>query len=301
MHGLEVSDLHVRFGDVHALAGLDLVVQQGQLVGFLGPNGAGKTTAMRAVLGLVRVESGSIRWNDAPVDEHVRRRIGYMPEERGLYARMQVHEQVTYFGRLAGLDATTARDAAAHWLERLGLADRFTNTVQELSHGNQQRVQLAVALVHEPPLLILDEPFSGLDPIAVRTMTAIIDERARAGAAVLFSSHQLDLVEGLCDDVVMVRRGRVVAAGQVDDLRAASLRRILQLELDEPAPPGSTSWPPVIAGAVVRHVDAMRYEAEVPRDAPVASVLGAIGAVHRLRSFSFTPPRLSDIFIEAVA
>jgi ABC-2 type transport system ATP-binding protein len=298
--GLDVDDLHVRYGEVLALDGMTLAVAPGQLLGFLGPNGAGKTTTMRAVLGLVRADAGEVRWNGQPIDHATRRSIGYMPEARGLYPRMKVHEQVTYFGRLAGLDAKVARAAAATWLERLDLGDRLTSQVQDLSHGNQQRVQLAVALVHDPALLVLDEPFSGLDPLAVTTMSGIITERASAGAAVLFSSHQLDLVEGLCDDVVIVRGGRTVAAGRVDALRAASPRRVLRIELDEPASTGSTAWPPRLVDAEVRQVDASRYVATVRHDLALDAVVRSVAQAHRIRSFSFTPPRLSDVFVEAV-
>jgi ABC-2 type transport system ATP-binding protein len=211
---------------------------------------------------------------------------------------MKVHDQVTYFGRLAGLGAREARDAAAAWLDRLGLGDRLGSLVQDLSHGNQQRVQLAVALVHEPRLLVLDEPFSGLDPLAVNTMSSIISERAEAGAAVLFSSHQLDLVEGLCDHVVIVDRGRAVATGTVGALRAASPHRIVRVELDDAPGPGG-SWPPALPEADVLELGPALYRARVPRGLDPADVLSALHGAH-LRSFSVEPPPLSDVFVEAL-
>ena len=276
-------------------------VDPGQMMGFLGPNGAGKTTAMRCVLGLVALQAGKVRWNDRSIDDASRRHVGYMPEERGLYPRMKVLEQVVYFGRLAGLDDRAARAAATSWLARLDLSDRHDSLVQELSHGNQQRVQLAVALVHSPSLLVLDEPFSGLDPVAVSTMSAIIAERAAAGAAVLFSSHQLDLVEGLCDDVVIVSHGRAQATGRVGDLRAASPRRVLRVELEEPAPASDATWPPQIDGAEVTVRDNRIFEAHVARHLDPVALLTAIGPHRGLRSFSLEPPPLSEIFLEVVS
>ncbi len=301
MQGLIVDDVHVSFGDIRALDGMTFRVEPGQMMGFLGPNGAGKTTSMRCVLGLVAMQTGNVRWNDRPIDDTTRRHVGYMPEERGLYPRMKVLEQVVYFGRLAGLGDRAARSAATSWLERLDLAGRYDSHVQELSHGNQQRVQLAVALVHSPSLLVLDEPFSGLDPVAVSTMSAIIAERAAAGAAVLFSSHQLDLVEGLCDDVVIVSHGRAQAMGRVGDLRAASPRRVLRVELEEAAPASDTTWPPKIDDAEVIVRDERIYKAHVARHLAPVDLLAAIGSDRAIRSFSLEPPPLSEIFLEVVS
>jgi ABC-2 type transport system ATP-binding protein len=212
---------------------------------------------------------------------------------------MKVHEQVTYFGRLAGLPVRAARDAAGSWLERLGLGDRFASQVQDLSHGNQQRVQLAVALVHDPSLLVLDEPFSGLDPLAVATMSSIIAERAAAGSAVLFSSHQLDLVEGLCDNVVIVDHGHPVATGTVGALRSASPHRIVRIELERP-PTHDAVWPPRLPDADVLESGPMLYRARVSREIGPAEVLRAMGPGAQVRSFSVEPPPLSDVFVEAL-
>lgn len=276
--GLEIEQLVVQFGEIRALDGMSFSVARGQLVGFLGPNGAGKTTTMRAALGLLRPQSGTVRWDGHPVDEATRQRVGYMPEERGLYPRMKVLDQVAYFGRLAGLDRTEAFDSAANWLDRLGLSARKDELVQNLSHGNQQRVQLAVALVHDPDLLVLDEPFSGLDPVAVQTMSAVIAERAEAGAAVLFSSHQLDLVEDLCEDVVIVDRGRVILSGTVTELRALSPSRRLAITWDD----GTTD------------------ERVIDRDADLDELLAAARQRGRITAFTFEPPSLNEIFLEAV-
>ncbi|MET0909304.1 MAG: ATP-binding cassette domain-containing protein [Ilumatobacteraceae bacterium] len=208
------------YGSVRALDGMSFTVRPGAVTGFLGPNGAGKTTTMRAIFGLTQLDAGEVRWRGAPVDAAARRRFGYLPEERGLYPTMRVADQLRYLGQLRGLDRGTAARRSAEWLERLGLTDRSRSNLEDLSLGNQQRIQLISALVHEPDVLILDEPFSGLDPIAVEALSQRLVSEARRGATVLFSSHQLDLVEHLCEDAVIVDHGRAVTQGPLDELVA---------------------------------------------------------------------------------
>ena len=222
---LTLSNLSKRFGSLQALDRLSLSLDAGEIVGFVGANGAGKSTTMRIVMGVLAADSGSVTWKGSPVDASTRRAIGYMPEERGLYPRMKVTEQLVYLARLHGLSASAAKAAADQWTERLGLQERRGDEVQSLSLGNQQRVQLAAALVSDPELLILDEPFSGLDPVAVDVMSQVLLERAAAGVPTLFSSHQLDVVERLCDRVVIIRSGRLVADGTIPELQATETPR----------------------------------------------------------------------------
>ena len=222
---LELSRLSKRFGSLQALDDLSLSLNRGEIVGFVGSNGAGKSTTMRIVMGVLAADSGAVTWMGAPVDAAIRRTIGYMPEERGLYPRMKVAEQLVYLARLHGLSASAAKAAADRWTERLDLEGRRGDEVQSLSLGNQQRVQLAAALVSDPELLILDEPFSGLDPVAVDVMSQVLLERAAAGVPTLFSSHQLDVVERLCDRVVIIRSGRLVADGTIPELQATETPR----------------------------------------------------------------------------
>jgi ABC-2 type transport system ATP-binding protein len=251
---------------------------------------------MRSVFGLVRLDAGDVLWDGRPVGLAERLRFGYMPEERGLYPRMPVGEQLEYFGRLHGLDADTARAAARKWLERLGLADRGEAKLEELSHGNQQRAQLAAALVHEPELLVLDEPFAGLDPLAVRTLAEVLRGEAARGAAVVFSSHQLELVENICEEVVIIDHGRIVATGDVDELRRGSERRRIEFEL-EGAP---TGWVPTVAGVelVERGNGTLRLLAD--RDVDPGQVLAEAEFVAPVIGFSYGPPSLAELFLELI-
>jgi ABC-2 type transport system ATP-binding protein len=294
---LELNELHRRFDDVVALDGMTFTVEAGKVVGFLGPNGAGKTTAMRAVLGVTALDSGTIRFDGREVDVQARRHFGYMPEERGLYPGMQVLDQLVYLGRLHGMDAAAALRSARRQCERLGLAERVDSKVEELSLGNQQRVQLAAALVHDPDLLVLDEPFSGLDPVGIDDLSAVLAERAHDGATVLFSSHQLDLVEDVCEDVVIINRGRIATAGPIDDLRAASARRHLEVEVAGNGNAWLASRPDL--EVVEARDDFVRLL--VPADIDLAAALAAASAAGPVRRFTFQPPTLSELFMEAVA
>ncbi len=209
-----------RFGPVAALDGCTFEARPGRITGFLGPNGAGKTTAMRAVFGLVRLDAGAVSWRGAPVTGVERARFGYMPEERGLYPRMRVREQLLYLGQLCGRTDSDVGQIADRWLERLGLADRATDRLDALSHGNQQRVQLIAALVQRARPARSRRAVLRLGPDRHGTpWRTLLAELAAAGATVLFSSHQLDLVEELCEDVVIIDHGRIVLAGDLTDLR----------------------------------------------------------------------------------
>lgn len=228
---LELDGLTRRFGALTALDGLSFTVRPGQLFGFVGSNGAGKTTAMRIVMGIDDADAGEVRFAGEVLGRGRREGFGYMPEERGLYPKVPARRQLTYLGRLHGMSRSAAAEAADDLLERLGLTERAGDPVEKLSLGNQQRVQLAAALIHDPDLLVLDEPFSGLDPIGVDALAGILTARAAAGTPVVFSSHQLDLVERLCDAVAIIDRGRLVAEGSVDVLRAGAGGPVVRVEL----------------------------------------------------------------------
>jgi ABC-2 type transport system ATP-binding protein len=292
---LEIHDLTKRYGDVVALDGASFSVPPGRIVGFLGPNGAGKTTSMRTIFGLVRPDRGEVLWRGRIVGPEQRARFGYMPEERGLYPKMKVGEQLAYFAELSGMKAAAAKEATTRWLGRLCLGDRSGARLEELSHGNQQRIQLAVALVHDPELAVLDEPFSGLDPLGVESMAELLTQTAASGVAVLFSSHQLDLVEDVCQDVVIIDRGKIVVAGVVEELKAASAYRSLDIRVD-----GEPWVPHLLSGSVTSQEDG-RVRVLVDASVDIDEILASARRVGEVTAFSFEPPSLADLFLEAVS
>jgi ABC-2 type transport system ATP-binding protein len=294
---LEFDGLHKRYGDNRVLEGVGFTVAPGSMYGFCGSNGAGKTTTMRIAMGLVRPDSGDVRWQGRTLDAELRRRIGYMPEERGLYPKMKVGEQVAYFARLHGLDGAAAARAAAEWIDRLGLGDRRGDAVEKLSLGNQQRVQLAAALVSRPEVLILDEPFSGLDPIGVDSLAEALLDQARSGVPVVFSSHQLDLVERLCDSVGILARGRMVAAGPVDELRRQEAGRLLRVVV----PDAPAHWAASVPGVRVVSERAGDTLLELSGDTDDQSVLAVALRTGRVTHFAWCRPTLVELFREAVA
>jgi ABC-2 type transport system ATP-binding protein len=294
---LEFDGLYKRYGDNRVLEGVGFTVAPGSMFGFCGANGAGKTTTMRIAMGLALADAGGVRWRGRPLDSAVRRRIGYMPEERGLYPKMRVQEQVSYFARLHGLDAAAANRAAGEWVERLGLGERRGDRVEKLSLGNQQRVQLAAALVSHPEVLILDEPFSGLDPVGVDALAAALLEQCRQGVPVVFSSHQLDLVERLCDSVGILARGRMVATGPVAELRRREAGRVLRVVVPDARP----GWAAVLAG--VRTVSEQAGDTLLQLDggADDQAVLAAALRTGRVTHFAWREPTLVELFREVVA
>jgi ABC-2 type transport system ATP-binding protein len=251
---------------------------------------------MRIILGVLEPDAGEVLWRGRPMDEQSRRRAGYMPEERGRYPKMRVRDQLEYFARLHGLSPAEARDSTAYWMERLGVVERAADRVEALSLGNQQRVQLAAALVHRPELLVLDEPFSGLDPVGVDALAEVLAEQAAGGVPVIFSSHQLELVERLCEAVAIINRGRLVAAGRVAELRAAGNRRRFEVGTAGT----QDEWWARLRG--VRVVDKSDGRVVVDLDEGVddQALLDAARAAGRVTYFSRSEPTLADLFRKAV-
>ncbi len=294
---LELDGLTRRYGDVVALDGLSFSVPEPKMFGFVGPNGAGKTTTMRIVLGVLAADSGRVSWRGEPIDAEVRRRFGYMPEERGLYPKMRVRDQLAYLARLHGVEGSDADGAARAWAVRLGLEERLETRVEELSLGNQQRVQLGAALVHAPELLVLDEPFSGLDPAGVDVLSAVLRERVEAGVPVVFSSHQLELVERLCEAVAIISDGRVVATGEVKELRDRERGRAVRVEVDG----AGEDWTEGIPGVEGVTDSDGGLILTLSEDADDQAVLDAARRAGRVRHFGAVRPTLAEIFREAVA
>lgn len=291
MEALYINNLNKSYGDHQVLHDMTLQVQPGEMYGFVGSNGAGKSTTMRIALGVLAADSGEVLLGDKPIDDDLRRRIGYMPEERGLYAKEKIGDQLRFFARLHGLSDKAARQNAEGLLEQLGLAERSDDKLEELSLGNQQRVQLAASLIHDPELLILDEPFSGLDPVAVNVMSDLLVERCNAGVPVLFSSHQLDLVQRLCDRVGIIAKGRMKAEGTVDELRT---RGPIVYEVRTPA----RDWYPQGTRLVEDFGEGVLLEADTTDlDQQILQAAVAVGPVH---SFSRRIPHLAELFQEVV-
>jgi ABC-2 type transport system ATP-binding protein len=295
MGQIEARGLVRTFGDVRAVDGVDLVVRPGGLTGFVGGNGAGKTTTMRMVMGLLRPDAGEVLWDGRPMTDADRRRFGYMPEERGLYPKQKVADQLAYLGRLSGMTTADAREAVDRHLERFDLGDRAGDRVEALSLGNQQRVQIIAALLHGPAALVLDEPFSGLDPAAVDAMADILRDHAASGVPVLFSSHQLDLVERLCDHLIVLARGRVVAQGAVDDLRAGGTTRF-RLVTDADA-----GWVRDVRGIHVHDVDGSAALLELLADGADQAVLREALERGAVREFTRVVPPLAEVYREVTA
>jgi ABC-2 type transport system ATP-binding protein len=298
---IETQGLTRRFDDLAVVDDVSFEVPAGQLTGFVGGNGAGKTTTMRMIMGLLAVSGGEVLWQQRPITAADRRRFGYMPEERGLYPKQKILDQLVYLGELSGLSAAQARESATTSLERFGLAERGGDRVEKLSLGNQQRVQIIAALLNRPEALILDEPFSGLDPTAVDSMVDLLRENTARSVPVLFSSHQLDLVERLCDRLVVLRAGKVVAQGTVEELRARGPER-LRLVTDRDA-----GWVRDIAGLHVVDVDGPEALLEVTEqdaraaDAVRRAVLTAGLDRGEVRELATVRTPLSEIYREVTA
>ena len=292
---LELAGLTRRFGEVRAVEDVGFVVPGGQLTGFVGGNGAGKTTTMRMVMGVLAAHAGEVRWHGRPITDADRRRFGYMPEERGLYPKQGVLDQLVYLAQLRGMAPAAARSAVAEHLERFGLGERAKDPVQKLSLGNQQRVQIIAALVPQPDALVLDEPFSGLDPTAVDSMAGLLREHTRRGVPVLFSSHQLDLVERLCDGLVIMARGRVVAKGSAEALRdqgPVRYRFVLG---------GDAGWMRGRRGVQVEDVDGPTALVEVLEQGAEQALLSEATGRGPVHEFARVIPRLSEIYQEVTA
>ena len=294
--GLELRHLRRSFGELVGLDALSFSVPAGTMFGFVGRNGAGKTTTMRIICRLLAADAGSVLWDGRPIDARARERIGYMPEERGLYPKMRIGDQLEYFAVLHGASHERGRTAARAWLERLGLGERVNARVEELSHGNQQRVQLAAALVHGPDLLILDEPFAGLDPIATDVMAEVLRRQAARGAPVIFSSHQLELVERLCESVAIIDHGRLVGCGPVDDLRSGG-PRMVRVDVRGAARGWTDALPDI--ELVERANSRAVFKLSSPGDSE--RILDAARAAGSVTEFAELQPSLAELFREVVS
>ncbi|MBI5161234.1 MAG: ABC transporter ATP-binding protein [Micrococcales bacterium] len=292
---IELRGIEKHFGGRPVLEDVGFRVHGGRMTGFIGGNGAGKTTTMRIILGVLAADAGTVEIDGTPIDAGARRRFGYMPEERGLYPKMPLTEQLVYLARLHGLDAARARRSTDDLVDRLGLGERRDELVEKLSLGNQQRAQIAAALVHQPEMLVLDEPFSGLDPMAVEVVLGVLRDYAHAGSPVLFSSHQLDIVERLCDDVIIIAQGRIRAAGDREKLRESHSG--LRYELTGTS---DTGWLRGVPGIRVVEFDGDFAVFDADDGAAAQAVLRRAVELGDVSGFTRRRPSLAEIFKEVV-
>jgi len=296
---LVVDGLHKRFGDVVALDGVSFTVEPGRIFGLLGANGAGKTTCMRIVLDILRADSGRVTWQGSENIALPRRTWGYLPEERGLYPRMKVGEQLRFFAALYGVPDADARAEIDDWLERFRIPDYLDRKVEELSKGNQQKIQFIAAIIHDPAVLIMDEPFTGLDPVNVRLLKEAFNEMRDRGKTLIFSTHQMETVEEMCESIAIVDRGRVVVSGAVRDVKRAMGRRVVRLATDGDG--NGAEWLATLPGVSVTTEREDYVELHVPADQDPETVLrAAIEHGDRVTLFEIAEPSLEEIFIEHV-
>ena len=301
---LVVDRVVKRFGTVLALDGLEFQVEPGQIFGFLGANGAGKTTTIRIVLDLLRADAGSTTWRGVPTAELPRRTWGYLPEERGLYPRMKVAEQLAFFAGLYGVSRADALRTIGEWLDRLRIPDAADRRTDELSKGNQQKIQFIAAIVHDPMVLIMDEPFSGLDPVSTAILRAALLEMRERGKTLIVSTHQMETVEALCESIVIVDRGRVVIGGPVRDVQRSSGRQVVRIALEgngRADDPERLAWLSDFPGVRVSRPGADYVELAVPRALDPETILrAALQRGDRVTRFEIADPSLEEIFIERV-
>ena len=295
---LVIDRVTKRFGPVLALDDLSFEVPNGQVFGFLGSNGAGKTTTMRIVLGVLDADAGTVAWDGIDSRAIARSTWGYLPEERGLYPRMTVVEQLVYFASLYGVPADRARREARHWLGRFRVPELGDRRAEELSKGNQQKIQLVAAILHDPQVLLMDEPFTGLDPVNVALLREAFLELRDQGKTLIFSTHQMETVEALCESIAIVDRGRVVVGGAVRDIRRAAGRRMVRLALEGDH---RLAWIADVPGARILRPGIDRTEIELDAGVDPDIVLqAALARGARVTHFEVAEASLEQIFIDHV-
>ena len=295
---LEIKGLRKRFGTVQALDGVTFTVKPGEVFGFLGSNGAGKTTTMRIILGLLRADEGSVTWRGTSAEACPRRTWGYMPEERGLYPRMSVLEQLVFFASLYGIARDRAARDAGEWLRRFRISEYADRTAESLSKGNQQKVQFIATVLHDPDVLVMDEPFTGLDPVNAALLRAALLEMRDRGKTLIFSTHQLDTAEALCEAVAIIDHGRVVTGGRTRDVRRSTGHRVVRVAT---ASDGDGSWLTAVPHVTVTRPGEDFTELRVEAGAdPQAVLRAALATGHEVLRFEVGDPSLVEVFVERV-
>ena len=296
---LVLDSVSKRFGDVVALDGASFAVEPGRIFGLLGANGAGKTTAMRIVLDILRADAGSVTWMGSPNTSLPRSTWGYLPEERGLYPKMKVGEQLRFFSALYGVPDAAASAEITDWLERFRIPDYLDRKVEELSKGNQQKIQFIAAILHDPAVLIMDEPFTGLDPLNVRLLKEAFVEMRDRGKTLIFSTHQMETVEELCESIAIIDRGRVIVSGAVRDVKRDMGRQVVRFATE--ADGNGTEWLDKLPGVDISAQREDYVELRMPADRDPETILhAAIERGDRVLRFEIAEPSLEEIFVEHV-
>jgi ABC-2 type transport system ATP-binding protein len=294
VNALSFHGIHKSYGTKQAVRGVSFDVREGEIFGLLGPNGAGKTTLIRIFMDIIRPDEGDTRLFEQPLDGDALDRIGYLPEERGLYKKQKTLEVLAYFASLKGVPALQARHRAAAWLEKIGLAETGSWNIERLSKGMSQKVQIAAALIHEPQLAVLDEPFSGLDPVNVNLVQDLIRERKRQGKTTILSTHQMDMVEALCDRVALINKGELMVYGTVNEVRRQYSKNDLTISVDG-------ELPPLPGVESVHHGEDGNYRVTLTREASSRAVFEALAASGlRVRRFEEVLAPMHDVFIAVV-
>ncbi|HYB01643.1 MAG TPA: ATP-binding cassette domain-containing protein [Ktedonobacteraceae bacterium] len=297
--GLTVEHVDKSFGQLHVIKDLSMEVKEGSIFGFLGANGAGKTTTMRMILDILRPDSGIITWNGKNMREIPRHNLGYLPEERGLYPKVEVQEQLVFLARLNGLSKTDALAHLDEWLERFEIPQYRKMKVEELSKGNQQKIQFLATILHDPIILIMDEPFSGLDPVNANLLKDAFLEMHHRGKTIIFSTHQLEQVEELCEDVVIIDKGQTIIRGSVREVKRQQGRNVARLKLDNDA---EALWLDTFDGIKVTKRRPDYIEMNIPSNLnPNLIIEEALRHGAIISRFEITEPSLTDIFIEKVS
>src|SRR5512143_203701 len=292
---LSVQHMRKTFATVVAVDDVSFEVRRGEIFGLIGPNGAGKTTTIRAVLNILLPDSGTITFDGRPFSDSTRNMVGYLPEERGLYRKSRLLDTILYFSDLRGMPRADAKREAMRWLERFGLADRANRKVEELSRGNQQKVQFVTSVLHNPPLLILDEPFTGLDPVNQILFQEVFQEFKQEGRAIIFSTHQMDQAERLSDSLCLINQGRVVLGGSVREVKQQYGANTIHIEFE-----GDGDFLRSVPGVRRAIVYANAAEIDLAPDASVPALIRAVNDRVNLRKLELREPSLQSIFLQVV-
>ncbi|CUU09467.1 ABC-2 type transport system ATP-binding protein [Candidatus Kryptobacter tengchongensis] len=293
---LKVENLRKTFSDVVAVDGVSFEVNRGEIFGLLGPNGAGKTTTIRMILDIIKPDYGVIKFDGKEINDEIKSKIGYLPEERGLYRKTKVFETILYFAQLKGIEKKTALERARYWLKRFGLIDRVNSKIEELSKGNQQKIQIIISILHDPELVILDEPFAGLDPVNQELLKEVLLELRDKGKAIIFSTHQMDQVEKLCDSICLINKGKPVLSGSLTEVKSKFGKNTIHIEFE-----GDADVLKYLTG--VKKVNIYPNYAEITLEDGMSStdVLRELIKYMNLKKFEVKEPSLHSIFIDVVS